>query len=53
MSTDAYNEGQQAAAKNIPADANPYDAASPEHARWAEGHEQVAGAEEANQGEGT
>ena len=53
MSTDAYNEGQRAAAKDIPADANPYKDGSPEHTQWAEGHETVASAKEANQGEGS
>ncbi len=53
MTTDAFIEGKQAAAKNIPADGNPYKDGSPEYARWAEGHESVAAAVEASEGEGT
>ena len=53
MSSDPQKEGQSAAAKDIPADANPYKDGTPEHAKWVEGHEAVASAEEANQGEGT
>lgn len=53
MKTDAYSEGRRAAAKHIPADANPYKDGSPEHEQWAEGHEAIASAEEASQGEGT
>ena len=51
--SNAVAEGKQAAAKDIPADANPYKSGSPEHEQWAEGHESVASAEEASQGEGT
>ena len=53
MSTTAFTEGQRAATKDIPADANPYEAGSPEHEQWAKGHEAVASAEEASQSEGT
>ncbi|MDB5484533.1 MAG: hypothetical protein JWR73_2121 [Tardiphaga sp.] len=53
MSTDAYREGQRAAAKDIPAAANPYQDGTKDHEQWAEGHDLVAGAEEANQSEGT
>jgi hypothetical protein len=55
MSTDPdpFELGQRAARKNIPADGNPYQDGSQEHALWAAGHEQVAGAIEANEGEGT
>lgn len=53
MSKDAFAEGEQAASKDIPADANPYEEGTQEHARWVEGHETVAGAVEASQGEGT
>ncbi len=53
MTMDAFAEGKQAAAKDIPTDGNPYEDGSSEHAQWAEGHESVAGAVEASQGEGT
>lgn len=50
---DPFEEGQRAARKNIPAEANPYLDGSDEHARWASGHERVAGAREAGESEGT
>ena len=45
MSTDPdpFELGQRAARENIPADGNPYQDGSQEHALWAAGHEQVAG----------
>jgi len=50
---DPFELGQRAARDNIPADGNPYQDGSQEHALWAAGHEQVAGEAEANEGEGT
>lgn len=49
----AYQNGQRAAAINIPADANPHREGSDAHAQWAEGHESVAAAVEAGQSEDT
>jgi hypothetical protein len=39
---DPFEQGQQAARENIPAEANPYQDGSNEHALWAAGHEEVA-----------
>jgi hypothetical protein len=50
---DPFELGQRAARENIPADGNPYQDGSQEHALWAAGHEQTAGEAEANEGEGT
>ena len=50
---DPFEAGQDAARKNIPAEANPYQDGSDEHSLWAAGHEQVAGAAEARESEGT
>ena len=50
---DPFEEGQRAASEDIPAEANPYQDGSDEHALWAAGHERVAGAVEASQSEGT
>ena len=50
---DPFEEGQRAARKNIPAEANPYQDGSEEHSLWSAGHEQVAGAAEANKSEET
>ena len=50
---DPFEQGQRAARKNIPAEANPYPEGSPEHARWASGHAGVAGGIEAGESEGT
>lgn len=52
MNDRAYDEGKQAAAKDIAADANPYQADTTDHAQWAEGHASVASAVEASQSEG-
>ena len=49
---DPFEEGQRAARQNIPAEANPYQDGSDEHALWSAGHEQVAGEAEANESEG-
>jgi hypothetical protein len=53
MTPDPFEEGQRAARKNIPAEANPYQDGSDEHALWSTGHEQVAGEAEANESEGS
>jgi hypothetical protein len=55
MSTDPdpYEQGQRAARENIPAEGNPYQDGSQEHSLWAAGHEEVAGAAEADESEGT
>ena len=50
---DPFAEGERAAQKNIPAEANPYRDGSDEHSLWAAGHEKVAGAMEARESEGT
>lgn len=55
MSTDPdpFEQGRRAARENIPAEANPYQDGSEQYALWAAGHEQVAAAIEAREGEGT
>jgi hypothetical protein len=55
MSTDPdpYEQGQRAARENIPTEGNPYQDGSQEHSLWAAGHEEVAGAAEADESEGT
>jgi len=50
---DPTEEGEFAAREGIPAEANPYQDGSQEHALWSAGHERVAGEMEANQAEGT
>ena len=50
---DPFEEGQRAARKNIPAEANPYQDGSEEHSLWAAGHQCIAGAAEANESEDT
>jgi hypothetical protein len=50
---DPFEQGQRAARENIPAEGNPYQDGSQEHSLWAAGHEQVAGAAEADEAEGT
>jgi hypothetical protein len=50
---DPFEQGQGAARDNIPAEANPYQDGSEQHALWAAGHEQVAGEAEANESEAT
>jgi hypothetical protein len=50
---DPFEQGQRAARDDILAEANPYQDGSEQHALWAAGHEQVAGAAEANQSEGS
>ncbi|MET4040901.1 hypothetical protein [Bradyrhizobium sp. CSS354] len=49
---DAFAEGERAARQNIPAEANPYQDGSDEHALWSAGHEKVATAIEARESEG-
>ena len=46
-------QGQRAAREGIPAGANPYQDGSEQHALWAAGHEQIAGAVEASESEGS
>jgi hypothetical protein len=50
---DPFEEGQRAASENIPAEANPYQDGSEEHALWSTGHERVASAVEASESEGS
>ena len=50
---DPFEQGQRAARENIPAEGNPYQDGSEQHALWAAGHEKVAGAIEANESEGS
>ncbi|MBR1225885.1 MULTISPECIES: hypothetical protein [unclassified Bradyrhizobium] len=50
---DPFEQGQRAARANIPAEANPYQDGSEQHALWAAGHEQVASAAEVNESEDT
>ncbi len=50
---DPFDEGQQAARKNIPAEANPYRDGTDEHSLWAAGHEEAAGEMQADESEGT
>jgi hypothetical protein len=49
---DPFEEGQRAARENIPAESNPYQDGSQEHALWAAGHEEAAGEIEAGESEG-
>jgi hypothetical protein len=55
MSTDPdpFEEGQRAARENIPAEANPYQDGSQQHALWAAGHEEIAGPAEGDEAEGS
>ena len=50
---DPFEQGERAARENIPAEANPYQEGSEQYALWASGHERVASAMEAGEGEGT
>ena len=50
---DPFVEGESAAQKSIPAEANPYQEGSEEFALWSAGHERVASAMEAQESEGT
>jgi hypothetical protein len=49
---DPFEEGQRAARENVPAEGNPYQDGSQEHALRAAGHEEAAGEIEADQSEG-
>jgi hypothetical protein len=51
--SDPFLEGERAAQENIPAEANPYQPGSEQFALWANGHERIAGAMEAQESEGT
>src|ERR1700730_10262894 len=53
MTTDPepFEEGQRAAREKIPAEGNPYQDGSQEHALWAAGHEEAAGEIEAGESE--
>ncbi len=53
MTPDPFEEGQRAARKGIPAEANPYREGSDENSLWAAGHERVAAEIEAGEAEGT
>jgi hypothetical protein len=50
---DPFVEGEIAAQKNIPAEANPYREGTEEFALWSAGHERVAAAMQARESEGT
>jgi hypothetical protein len=50
---DPFDQGQDAARKNIPAGGNPYQDGSEQHALWAAGHESIAGEAEAGESEGS
>ena len=50
---DPFEQGQSAARENIPADGNPYQDGSQQHALWAAGHEEAAGEVEARESEGS
>jgi hypothetical protein len=50
---DPFEAGQRAARENIPAAGNPYRDGTEEYALWSAGRERVAGAMEADEGEGT
>ena len=49
---DPFDRGQHAARGGIPAEANPYQDGSEQHALWAAGHEETAGQIEAGEAEG-
>jgi hypothetical protein len=49
---DPFEEGERAARKGIPAEANPYQDGSDEHALWAAGHEEASKEIEAGEREG-
>lgn len=48
---DPFDEGRQAAAKDIPAEANPYPPGTEKNALWQDGHEVVSKAKESGQSE--
>ncbi len=53
IDADPFEEGQRAARKNIPAEANPYRDGTEQRSLWAAGHESIAGEAEANESEDT
>jgi hypothetical protein len=50
---DPFEQGERAAREGIPAEANPYQGGSEQHALGLAGHEKVAGSIEANESEGS
>ena len=48
---DPFEQGEQAARNSIPAEANPYQDGSEQHALWAAGHERIAGQAEPGESE--
>jgi hypothetical protein len=44
---DPFEQGEEAARKGLPAEANPYQDGSEHHSLWAAGHESIAGDSEA------
>ena len=50
---DPFDEGQRAARKNIPAEANPYRDGTEQYSLWMAGYESVAGPAEAGESEDT
>ena len=50
---DPFEQGQRAAREGVLAEGNPYQDGTDQHALWAAGHEQVAGAAEASEAEGS
>jgi hypothetical protein len=50
---DPFEQGRRAAREYIPAEANPYQDGTQDHSLWAAGHQEVAGAIEASENEGT
>ena len=50
---DPFEQGQRAAREKIPAEGNPYQDGSEQHALWAAGHEQVASAAKAGESKGS
>jgi hypothetical protein len=50
---DPFEQGQDAARKNIPAGGNPYQDGSEQYSLWAAGHESIAGEAEAGESQGS
>jgi hypothetical protein len=50
---DPFEQGQRAARERIPAEGNPYQDGSEQHALWAAGHEQVASTIKASESDGS
>ena len=53
IDADPFEQGRRAAREYIPVAGNPYQDGSEAYSLWAAGHEQVAGAAEADEAEGT